>query len=113
VSSGFRCSFPGGIDRAGIVTAGLEGATCFVGSGEGIGTRRSRATAAATDPWVARAGVVALARVIEPRALVFVRLLADVLGTGPLVFAFAFDFRAFLDFRGFALRATFLFALTV
>ena len=44
-----RCSLAaGGIERAGIITAARTGATCLVGSGEGIGVRRT-GTAIAAD----------------------------------------------------------------
>jgi hypothetical protein len=53
----------GGIERAGIVTVARTRATCLVGSGEGIGVRRTGTAIAVLEPWVARAGVVARARV--------------------------------------------------
>ena len=57
-----RCSLAaGGIERAGIITAARAGATCRVGSGEGIGVRRTGT--AIVVPCVALWGVVALALV--------------------------------------------------
>src|SRR5262245_28791765 len=53
--SGRRCSRAGGIERAGSDTATRTGATCFVGSGDGIGARRTGTDA----PCVERAGVEA------------------------------------------------------
>jgi len=53
-----RWSRAGGIDRAGRVTAARTGATCFVGSGDGIGARLAGAAA----PCVERAGVDVLDR---------------------------------------------------
>jgi len=53
--SGLRWSRVGGIDRAGSETATRSGATCLVGSGDGIGARRAGAI-----PCVERAGVEAL-----------------------------------------------------
>ena len=46
------------MERAGSVTAARTGATCFVGSGDGIGARLAGAAA----PWVDRAGVDVLER---------------------------------------------------
>jgi len=48
------------------VTLGSDGATCFVGSGEGIGVARRAAVfcrARARRPWVLRAGLVVRDRV--------------------------------------------------
>ena len=53
-----RCSFLGGIDRARSVTVPRRGATCFVGSGEGMRWRRLGAPLGC----VARAGVDVRAR---------------------------------------------------
>ncbi len=46
-----------------MATAVRTGATCLVGSGEGIGVRRTGTVIAA--PWVARWGVAALALVTD------------------------------------------------
>src|SRR5688572_31287741 len=60
----FRWSRDGGIDRAGVTRTARGGATCFVGSGDGIGSlRRAGACVASTLTWVLRAGVVARDRV--------------------------------------------------
>jgi hypothetical protein len=50
----------GGIERAGTTSVARSGATCLVGSGDGIGARRMAAGAALG--WVARAGVDVRAR---------------------------------------------------
>src|SRR5512133_2196718 len=63
--AGRRCSLAaGGIERAGSITAARAGATCLVGRGDGIGVRRTGIEGDA--PCVARAGVVARARVTSP-----------------------------------------------
>src|SRR6185295_1709128 len=61
------------MERAGITTAGSRGATCLVGSGDGISLRRrafgfSLATWA-VEAWVARAGFVARERLTVAFAL--------------------------------------------
>ena len=63
-ATGLRISFAaGGIERAGAATTGRGGATCLVGSGSGSGAGRRRAAARdLTATLVARAGVVARAR---------------------------------------------------
>jgi len=78
---GLRWSRAGGIERAGTASATRTGATCLVGSGDGIGARLTGTT---TVAWVERAGVEALARVtgvLVRVGLAFVRL-----------FCFAVDF---------------------
>jgi hypothetical protein len=55
-----RMSFWGGIERAGVTSAGRGGATCRVGIGDGTGTRGAFAMACP----VLRAGLDALARLI-------------------------------------------------
>jgi hypothetical protein len=84
----------GGIERAGIVTVTRTGATWRVGSGDGIGTRRTGAATACT--WVDLAGVDARARttgVLVREGFAFARLfaftavfLAEVERALPLVF---------------------------
>src|SRR5512136_790398 len=61
LGNGLRCSREGGIERAGRVSGTRAGATCLVGSGDGIGARRAGATRELGC--VDRAGVEALARV--------------------------------------------------
>ena len=85
-----RWSRAGGIERAGRVTAARTGATCFVGSGEGIGARLAGAAA----PCVERAGVDVLERETV------VRRRADL---GAFAFARARDLECL---AGFAVRAT-------
>lgn len=62
----FFCRPAGGIERAGTWIAGRAWATCFVGSGEGIGTvrfgRGLNTGTWAVEALVARAGVLARAR---------------------------------------------------
>jgi hypothetical protein len=58
---GLRWSRAGGIERAGTVSAARAGATCLVGSGDGIGALRTGTTTVLV--WVERAGVAARARV--------------------------------------------------
>jgi hypothetical protein len=54
----------GGIERAGVTTAGRGGATCLVGIGDGTASDARRALAAARRlACVLRAGVVARERV--------------------------------------------------
>jgi hypothetical protein len=67
-----RWSFVGGIERAFRATVPRSGATCLVGSGDGIRGRRL-ATGAALG-WVALAGVEVRARLIGVRAFVVARL---------------------------------------
>jgi hypothetical protein len=69
IDGGRRWSRAGGIERAGTASATRTGATCLVGSGDGIGARRTGTTVLV---WVDRAGVEALARVT--RVLVRVSL---------------------------------------
>jgi hypothetical protein len=81
---------------------------CFVGSGEGMGTRRAGATANALEPWVARAGVAVRARVTG------VRVFAGLADTVVLLFFLVtpcfrrtlFFTRRFDDLAAEALRAT-------
>jgi len=61
MDKGLRWSRAGGIERAGTVSAARAGATCLVGSGDGIGALRTGTTTVLV--WVERAGVAALARV--------------------------------------------------
>jgi hypothetical protein len=70
IDRGLRWSRAGGIERAGTASATRAGATCLVGSGDGIGALRTGTTTVLV--WVDRAGVEALARVT--RALVRVGL---------------------------------------
>src|SRR5262245_32341096 len=62
----FFCRPRGGIERDGTWTAGRACATCLVGSGDGIGTsllgRGLRTGTCTVEAFVARAGVVARAR---------------------------------------------------
>jgi hypothetical protein len=90
---GLRWSRAGGIERAGTVSAARAGATCLVGSGDGIGALRTGTT---TLVWVERAGVAARARVtgvLVRVGLAFARL-----------FCFAVDFFT-TDFFTVDLRA--------
>ena len=61
IDRGLRWSRAGGIERAGTDSATRTGATCLVGSGDGIGARRTGRTTVLV--WVDRAGVEALTRV--------------------------------------------------
>jgi len=81
-----RRSLPGGIDRAGVMSAGRGGATCLIGIGDGSGNRRF---GTARPPWVLRAGLAARARVTGALPLAsFVRVtlvcLTRVTGDRPL-----------------------------
>ena len=66
IDKGLRWSRAGGIERAGTASGTRTGATCRVGSGDGIGARRTGTTTAVLA-WVDRAGVEALARVTGVR----------------------------------------------
>jgi hypothetical protein len=74
-----RRSFPGGIERAGVTSAGRGGATCLIGMGDGSGARRF----GTARPCVLRAGLAARARVTGALPLVLV-CLARVTGDLPL-----------------------------
>jgi hypothetical protein len=85
IDKGLRWSRAGGIERAGTASGTRTGATCLVGSGDGIGARRTGTTTAVLV-WVDRAGVEALARVTG----VLVRVGLAFKG----LFGLAVDFRA-------------------
>ena len=69
-----RSSFPGGIERAGVTSAGRGGATCLIGIGDGSGALRF----GAARPWVLRAGLAARARVTGALPLAcFARVTGD------------------------------------
>jgi hypothetical protein len=88
IDKGFRWSRAGGIERAGTANGTRTGATCRVGSGDGIGARRTGTTTAVLA-WVDRAGVEALARVTGVRAGLDLKGLF-----GAALDFFAVDFRA-------------------
>jgi len=91
VDRGRRWPFVGGIERAGTTSVALSGATCRVGSGDGIGARLRLAAGTAFLGWVARAGVDVRARRTGVRLRVVFAVVRMLL-TGLLVvlrFAFA------------------------